>query len=439
MTHSAKTPVVAEGTYSPFRWFILATLVVVVAAQAVAMISPAPLIGEIMATNPDLSAGQVTFMTMGTWNLFVALAAIGSGPLLDKLGFQKLYLFGLVLIMVGMLLVPTLGDTYTGMSIARAIQAIGGGPIMAAGVYVAATCFPSKERSIATGAMGFAMSVGVAGGLSLAPAFLASTGDWQQALFNMWFLPAIGIVMTLIVMFGPKVAPALPANHDFEAASISNAAIFKKALLTPITWVAIGCVVLASWFNQAFNDMTPGYVALDPPVGLGLGAEGSNMLALAQFGQMAGAVVIGFVVERVFRGKVRGPIAIGFGFLTAGSLALLIPGVTGNSVAFTSSLLITLFFFAWINPAALGYIAKHYPAGVTGKLGGLAQGLGVFGGLLGVSAGSYALHVTGFYTVSTYIMAGVCALGLVLSLALKPVKGNILAGDDKYAGEKAAA
>lgn len=430
MTHSATTPAVSEGKYSPFRWFILATLVVVVAVQAVALISPAPLIGEIMGTNPDLSAGQVTWMTMGTWNLFVAIAAIASGPLLDRLGFEKLYLIGLTLLLIGMLLVPMLGGDFWGMTVVRTIQAFGGGPIMAAGVYVAATSFPSKERSIATGAMGFAMSVGIALGLTLSPTLLGSTGDWQQALFSMWPLPVVGIVMTLIVMFGPKVAPDMPVPSESQANSMSNAAIFKAALLTPITWVAIGAVILASWFNQAFNDMTPGYVALDPPVGLGLGAEGSNMLAIAQFGQMAGAIVIGFVVERLFRGNVRPAIAIGFAFLAAGSFALLVPAITGTPAIFTSSLLITLFFFAWVNPAALGYIAKHYPAEITGKLGGLAQGLGVFGGLLGVAAGSWALHVTGFYTLPTLIMAGVCIVGLILSFFFKPVKGNLVSADD---------
>ncbi|MGC3954539.1 MAG: MFS transporter [Propionicimonas sp.] len=420
MTSSATQPA-AEATYKPFRWFILATLIVVVAVQAMALISPAPLIGEMMATMPDLSAGQITWMTMGTWNLFVALAAIGGGVLLDRFGFIPLYIAGISLIMIGWLLMPVWGDSFWGMTALRTIQAIGGGPIMGAGVYVAATCFPSRERSIATGALGFAMSVGIAAGLSLSPANFAATGNWQQALFNLWPFGVVAIVMSLVVAFGPKVAPeqAAPAT---DQAPVSNAALFKKALLTPVTWAAIGCVVLASWFNQAFNDMTPGYLALDAPVGLGLGPAGSNLLAVAQFGQMIGAVVIGIIVERLFRGNVRPPVMIGFSMLALGSLALLTPAINANQGPLTASLLVTLFFFAWINPAALGYIAKHYPAEITGKLGGLAQGVGIFGGLAGVAAGSAALHATGFYTVSTWIMFAACIGGLVVSLFLKARK-----------------
>lgn len=429
MAHSATTPDVSEK-YHPFRWFILATLVVVVAVQAIALIAPAPLIGEIIKTSAGtLDPGQVTWMTMGTWNLFVAIAAIAGGPLLDRFGFVPMYFAGIGLILLGWLLTPALGDSFWGMTAVRTIQAFGGGPIMGAGVYVAATCFPSKERSIATGALGFAMSVGIFLGLTLSPAGFAATGDWKQALFNLWPYAIVALAMTAVVAFGPKVAPAANPNA-IAAAPVTNAALFKKAMSMPITYVAIGCVVIASWFNQAFNDMTPGYFALDVPVGLGLGPSGSSMLAIAQFGQMVGALVIGFIVERLFRGRVKLPILIAFAVLAAGSAALLLPAINQNQGVLTTSLLVTLFFFAWINPSALGFIAKHYPANITGKIGGLAQGVGIFGGLAGVAAGSAALSATGFYTVSTMIMAGVCVVGFVVALFLKETGKQVVTEGD---------
>ncbi|MGC3993135.1 MAG: MFS transporter [Propionicimonas sp.] len=423
MAHSATSPAVSEGAYKPFRWFILATLIVVVAVQAIALITPAPLIGEIIKTT-GLSAGEVTWMTMGTWNLFVAFAAILGGPLVDKFGFKWMYIFGMVMIGLGWILMPAIGGTFTGMTIARAVQAIGGGPIMGAGVYVSATCFPKKERAMVNGVLGAAMGLGIMIGLNLGPASMAAAGDWAVGLRNLWPLALVGIVMTVVCMVGPKVAPegAGLENVD-EAAAASNLALYKRAILLPLTWIATACVVIASWFNQAYNDMTPGYLALDPPVGLGLGAAGAGSIAsLAQIGNIVGCLVVGIIVERVFKGKARPALMIAFGAMAVGAALILVPGVKTSQVILTTVMLVTVFFLGWINASALGWIAKNYPAEITGKLGGMAQGIGIFGGLAGVAAGSAALHATGFYVVSTMIMVGVALVGVVVAFFMQTHK-----------------
>jgi MFS family permease len=423
MAHSATTPAVSEGTYKPFRWFILATLIVVVAVQAIALITPAPLIGEIIKST-SLSPGEVTWMTMGTWNLFVALAAILGGPLVDKFGFKWMYIFGMTMIAIGWFLMPAIGSSFMGMTVCRAIQAIGGGPIMGAGVYVSATCFPRKERAMVNGFLGFAMGLGIMAGLTLGPASMAAAGNWAVGLRNLWPLALVGIIMTVIVMVGPKVAPE-GADHENldETAAASNMALYKRALAQPLTWVATLCVVVASWFNQAFNDMTPGYLALDKPVGLGLGAAGAGSIgSLAQIGNMVGCLLVGVLVERLFKGKARPALMIAFAAMAVGAGLLLVPGVNTSQLLLTIVMMITVFFLGWINATALGWVAKNYPASITGKLGGMAQGIGIFGGLAGVAAGSAALHATGFYTVSTLIMVGVALVGIVVSFMMQTHK-----------------
>ncbi len=433
MAHSATTPAVSEGAYKPFRWFILATLIVVVAVQAIALITPAPLIGEIIKST-GLGPGEVTWMTMGTWNLFVAIAAILGGPLIDKFGFKWMYIFGMAMIAIGWLLMPAIGGTNMGMTICRAVQAIGGGPIMGAGVYVSATCFPRKERAMVNGFLGFAMGLGIMVGLILGPASMAAAGgDWAVGLRNLWPLAALGIAMTVVVMFGPKVAPegANLENVD-EAAAASNLALYKKALAMPLTWIATLCVVIASWFNQAFNDMTPGYLALEQPVGLGLGAAGAGTIgSLAQIGNMVGCLAVGILVERLFHGKARPALMVAFAAMAVGAGLLLVPGINTNQVILTVVMMITVFFLGWINATALGWVAKNYPAEITGKLGGMAQGIGIFGGLAGVAAGSAALHATGYYVVSTLIMVGVALVGIVVSFFMQTHKHQNLEADVK--------
>lgn len=433
MAHSASMPAVSEGTYKPFRWFILATLIVVVAVQAVALITPAPLIGEIIKTT-GLGPGEVTWITMGTWNLFVPFAAILGGPLIDKFGFKWMYIFGMVMIGIGWLLMPAIGNSFMGMSAARAIQAIGGGPIMGAGVYVSATCFPKKERAMVNGFLGAAMGLGIMAGLNLGPAsMIAAGGDWAVGLRNLWPLAVVGIVMTVIVMVGPKVAPeAASLENVDDGAAASNLALYKKAMLLPLTWIATACVVIASWFNQAFNDMTPGYLALEQPVGLGLGAAGAGAIgSLAQIGNIVGCLVVGIIVERVFNGRARPALMIAFAAMAIGAGLLLVPGINTNQVILTTVMMITVFFLGWINATALGWIAKNYPAEITGKLGGMAQGIGIFGGLAGVAAGSAALHATGFYVVSTLIMVAVAVVGVGVAFFMQTHKHTGLEADAK--------
>ncbi len=81
-----------EGINPGFRWLVLVTMVVVTAITSILLIAPAPLIGEMLKTMPQLSVEQVVFMTMSIFDIFVAVAAILGGLLLDKLGFMKVYM-----------------------------------------------------------------------------------------------------------------------------------------------------------------------------------------------------------------------------------------------------------------------------------------------------------------------------------------------------------
>lgn len=285
-----------------------------------------------------------------------------------------------------------------------------------------------------TGVLGAAMGLGIMVGLNLGPMSMAAAGgDWAVGLRNLWPLALVGIIMTVVCMVGPKVAPAGAGMENMdEAALASNTARYKKALLLPLTWIATACVVIASWFNQAFNDMTPGYLALDPPVGLGLGAAGAGSIAsLAQIGNIVGCLVVGIIVERVFKGKARPALMVAFAAMAVGAGLLLVPGVNTSQTMLTVAMMITVFFLGWINATALGWVAKNYPAEITGKLGGMAQGIGIFGGLAGVAAGSAALHATGYYVVSTLIMVAVAIVGIGVAFFMQTHKHQGVDADSK--------
>src|SRR4051812_11627555 len=108
-----------ERIYPRFRWFVLITLLVVTSTSSVALISPAPLIGEMIKSMPTLSPGQISGVTMGIFTLFVAVAALAGGFLLDKFGVIRVYIGGLMLIIIGELLVPFIGTSLWGLGLIR--------------------------------------------------------------------------------------------------------------------------------------------------------------------------------------------------------------------------------------------------------------------------------------------------------------------------------
>ncbi len=404
--------------YPKSRWFVLVLSVIVTGITAMALISPAPLIGAIQKTMSDLSLGQVTYVAMFYFNFFVAFSALFGGILLDRFGIVKVYIGGMILITAGSLLVPFIGTSYSGMFLLRLLQGCGTGPIMAAGAYIAATYFPRDERSIATGAVGVATSGGLLVGFIYFPRIFAATGNWQTAMTWLAPISVLGIVFSIIIGFIPKPSDTIEAAPD-----VSNNNELKAALHIPVTWIAIGCVFLLSWIYQAFMDLIPNYLGYAPPIGLGKGEVAAGQaMSCVQLLFMVGAMTSGIITDKVFKSNGR-PMLL-TGFLAGGFFGLLIkfPFITGNNTLLITCLVLAGFFYAFVVPQAIGFLARNYPKNITGKLGGLAWGIGIFGGAAGVAAGARALHVTGLYQMSINIMVSICVVGFFVGLFLRKKK-----------------
>jgi len=415
-----------EIVYPKFRWYILFTLIICTATTGMGLIGPAPLIPEMLKTMP-YDAGQITLITMSSFNLFVALSALFGGVLLDKFGVIKVFIAGLILVSAGSLLMPLIGNSFWGMIFNRLLQGCGTGPIMASSAPLAAAYFPHKERSIVTGFQGFSVSLGVACGLSFIPRLAISLGDWQKALMFIGPLGIIGIILAIIIMFGPK-PPEVMVESTPEEHQAAIAHSFKKALGFHVTWIAIAAYVIMSWIYQGFNDVVPGYIGV--PVeenlgSLGMGTvKGGEYLVLAQILFMIGSVLGGILTDKVFKGNGRPIMATGFIMGALFSFLIMSGAVTANPPILVACLTCCGFFFAFVNPQAVGYIAKNYPKEVTGKLGGLATGIAIFGGVGGATSGGYLIHVSG-YPASIYInVMTMCILGFIVALFLRPKKAG---------------
>lgn len=408
-------------TYTKYRWFILLVLFIVGTAQGITLISPSPLVGEISKTL-GVSLGQVTAITMGSFTFCVAISAILGGSLIDKFGSVRIWVVCSCMMGIGLILTPTLGGTINGLMALRIIEGLGAGPIMASSSAVAAIWFPTNERGIVTAVQGMTLGLGIALGFIIVPGAFQSTGSWQVAMASLSILCGIGLILSLIAIFGPKSSAGLEDNDNQADSGIGHD--MKIALSSPGTWAATACIFLLSWTNQAFNDMTPGYIAVDAPTGLGLGPVTAGQLMVgAQFANIIGAVLGGIIMEKIFKGKIKPVMIIGFVLSGILTFTLKLSGVYSSQSTLVIVLTFAGFFYAFINPQVMAFISKKYPERITGKIGGMALGIGIFGGTAGVSVGSYFLHTTNLYMMSINVILVISIIGVIAALLVNPPKG----------------
>lgn len=407
-----------SGKYSKFRWYVLLMVFVATAAQGMVLISPSPLVGEI-SKSMGLSLGEVTGAAMGAFTMFVALSGVAGGIISDKFGVAKTYIVSISLMIIGALLMPVFGGTIGGLVALRIIQGLGAGPVIATISKIAAEWFPAKERAIVTGVQGTALSLGIAIGFGAAPAIFASSGSWQTAMAGMASLSVVALIMTIIFAFGPK--PVVSAESVSSEAIKSGTEAFKLALKLPVFWIGFISVFALSWVQQGYNDLTPGHLAVEAPVGLDMGSVAAGqIMGIYQIAFMLGSMASGFLIQKFFEGKIKRLIAVCFLLTGIFATSVLLTPVNSNTTLLFIVLLIAGFFMGMPNPAVMAFIASSYPEDITGRIGGMTMGLGIFGGTAGVAVGSIALHATGMYTISILVVGVVCLLGVVNAWQLNP-------------------
>jgi MFS family permease len=306
--------------------------------------------------------------------------------------------------------------------VVRIIQSLGNGPVYASIAMLAALWFPPHQRGIVTGLQGSAVTLGFAIGFVTTPLAFELFGTWQVALAWQSVSAVIGLMLAVVLLFGPK-APGQPQVRTGGPGAVSDNGDFKLAMRQPVTWVGIAVIFCVIWVMAAFLDLTPGYFAVDPPTGVGYGRmTAGKLMMIVQIAFIFGSAATGFVLEKVFKGVVRPVIAIGYIVFAVFAVSILWPTVYKNMSVLIICLAVAGFFQAWVVPNIFAFISKHYNAHIAGKLQGSWFGIGQFGGALGVAVGATALHNTGNYRTSVVIVGVVSVIGFILAQFLKPPK-----------------
>jgi len=417
-----------EIIYPKYRWFVLITMFLVTAASLAIMIAPTPFAGEI-SKDLKVDLGVVLAATMMVFVLSTALSALVGGFIIDRIGLVPMWIICSVVAIVATALFPVFGHTLKGLIVLRIVQGLVNGPISSSITTCCAQWFKYSERTYVAGVQGFSVSIGMAVGVVYAPAFFNVTHSWQIALAWTAVLPAIGLIFALIVHFGPK-APNLAGASEGTGNQAMFSGDFKKAV-TFITFYVL-CLMgfIDSWCQQAYNDMANGFYAVARPVGLGLGPMGAgSKLVYASYAMAIGTLCAPVITEKIFKGNPKPTIFIGCGI--AGLLVLTVRSLHPDNTALL--ILIPcgiLFFSSFVNPTVYGYISKHYPSTISGRIGGLVMGLTIFGATVGLGVSSALLHKTGFYWASMNVLAAVTLFGAVAVLALRLPKGFNVAEDE---------
>lgn len=404
-----------EIVYPKYRWYVLATLIAATLAQGMSLIAPTPLIGAI-AASLRVELGAATAIAMFPFALLTAIGGIVSGMIIDRWGLAKTFVAFCALETIASFLMPVFGEAIPGLIILRALQGFGCGPVIASGPRLAAEWFPTKQRSMVQGVVGAALSFGIVIGLATGP-MIAASGGWIAALTVLGGVMIVALVLSVIFTF----APTSPGAICDPATGPQAAADFKKVFGLSAFWgTLVSCFGLC-WVMQGFNDLTPGHIAVPPPAGLGLGpVVAGQLMGILVVGFILGSLASSLVAEKIFKGNYRRAINVTFCLTAVFCASAMLPEVASSRLLLTGCLFLAGFFMGMPNPINMSFIANSYPEHITGSVGGLTMGIGIFGGTVGVAAGSAALQITGMYYASIIIVVAVAIIGAIAGSYMRP-------------------
>ncbi len=399
---------------------MLITTSIAIMAIYIDMIAYAPILGEI-AKGLKVDIGQATNLMMG-FVLATACVLIWGGVVCDKYGITTALVLGLLCATVPATFMPWIGQGYGAVFVSRLIQGASVGFIFAVIGPVMALWFPPKEQGLASGLMIGSLSLGSAIGVVASPAIFGGGVSWQGVVSILSLLGWVGIIMALAVTRkppSPEVVTALTAAMQSDTTQLS----FGKALTLLMTWIGSFIVFFNAWGYYCILNLVPPYLAVPPPMGIGLGpvTAGNLSLAVTVVG-FFGMIVGGIFFDKVFKGNSRPAAVIGFILIGLFTYPLLLPAVYTNMTLLVICLIIAGWGVPFMMPSLSAFVAIHYPPAMVGRLVGWWFGFGTFGGALGLYLGGQSIGATGSFKIALTMISLASLVGMLLSFALKPKK-----------------
>ncbi|MDB9822313.1 MFS transporter [Deltaproteobacteria bacterium] len=409
-----------SNQYPSYRWLILIVAALSYINVQIANLSITPILPHI-AQDLGVDLGVATnFMTVFLFSGNIILLAVG-GAICDRFGILNTLAVGLLCAIIPSTLMPWVGETYTGVFYARLIQGLSPGFIFPAMGPILAIWFPLEEKGLATGLMSAGVALGSFLGIMGGPIVFKMVDTWQQMTAWVSIIGWIDLAFIIFLIALPK--PQSPVQHSEDAAQ-PDKNIFKVALLAPLTIVGIFLTFMASWNMQCLYSLTPTFLSADIPTGAGYGPmmSGQLMINVTVISGIFGPMVLGLLVDKVFKGNTKEVFAIGFILMCVFMYAIKTPFIYGSKVPLSISLMLAGLGVQFVMPAIYIFMAKSYKHQIVGKMTGLWMGLGTFGGVLGLYLAGKTLTIAGNYSIAFTLMSLAALVGLVLSFVMSKLK-----------------
>ena len=412
----------ASLNYPKSRWFVLITAFACYLAVGCFIIMLSPIVG-LISEEFGLTPGEVSFYGMGVFNLVNAVSIIFSGYLFDKFGIKPVLTAAAVGVLVIALLLPVFLQTVTGLIAFRILLGILGGPIAGCLAPLGAAWFPPQERGLCSGVVSAALPVGITLSLMIMGFRLGAThGDWRASMYALTVIPAIVVVLLVIMLFTTRKT-VLPVTEHDAALEGKQKKLFASILKAPAIWVTIIAYCCYMLCMNSFTDLSPGYIAIDPPMGLGFGPDMASFVSmLVSIGNIVGAVLTGLLLDKVLKGRVR-PILV-----TAFIVQCVCVFLTRFSfITDTRPLFMVILFLVGLSITCCAcslttFIMLRFPLGVNGRVFSFSMGAGLLMGSVGLSVSSAMLHFSGGYMLPLLFITIIAIVGIVPSAFLEKVK-----------------
>lgn len=134
------------------------------------------------------------------------------------------------------------------------------------------------------------------------------------------------------------------------------------------------------------------------------------------------AVVSGFILEKIFRGRLRALVLLGFILPSVLWFSIKFPSVHSSIITLSACMWTGAFGIALISPLITTFFAKNYPEGIMGKLGGLMIVFNQVGIFIGMAVGSLSISITGRYDIAIYLVGVGAFMGFLSAFLLKESK-----------------
>lgn len=274
---------------SSYSWVVLLAFFMVAGVSQMLWLNLAPLISQLQ-TMYDITAMEASLL-LSVFPLLYVILSMHSGSLVDHKGYKFSIGLGAILSAVGAC-VRIYDQSYAVLMIAQIIMAIGQPYILNGISKLVADWFDKDKIALATGLGTVGMFVGMALGLGLTPALVASMG-YQGA---MMVFAAIAVVAAILFML---LAKETEEENNFLSSTGGWADI--KLILKNKNFVAIS---LVSFFAQGYFI---GFTTwLEPILGKqAVSIEDAGLVgALLIVGGIFGAIIIPAISDKMKNRKI---------------------------------------------------------------------------------------------------------------------------------------